>query len=79
MELRASQVSDVPTALSGRWNKARRFALAWEVLRRIKPSRMLGTQEEVSLRTADVQVAYEAMEKGYMLTCLLMPPLHHST
>jgi len=79
MEPQASQVSDVPAAMSGRWNKARRFALAWEVLRRIKPSRMLGTQEEVPLRTTDVLAAHEATEKAEGLTCLIVPPRYHST
>jgi len=76
IELRASQVSDVPAALSGRWDKARRFALAWELLKKIKPSRLLGSgvNTRVPLRTHDVQAAYEAMERGEILTCLLIPP-----
>lgn len=50
MQLVASQVSHVPAALTGRWTKARRFALTWDMLRRIRPSRMLaacgGSQHE---------------------------------
>jgi len=36
-----SQVSTIRPELSGCWNKARRFALAWQVLQRIQPQRWI--------------------------------------
>ncbi len=39
MRLISSQVSTLAPELSGRWTKERRFALAWEMLRQIRPSR----------------------------------------
>jgi 2-desacetyl-2-hydroxyethyl bacteriochlorophyllide A dehydrogenase len=41
IKLIASQVSTIAPALSGRWDKARRFAVAWDALRRIQPSRWI--------------------------------------
>ncbi len=37
----ASQVSTIAPELSGRWDKARRFGVAWEAIRRIRPSRWI--------------------------------------
>ena len=44
IELVCSQVSHVPGDLLPRWTKQRRFHLAWDVLRRIRPSRLLRLQ-----------------------------------
>ena len=41
IRLIASQVSSIAPELSGRWNKPRRFALAWEMLRRTQPQRWI--------------------------------------
>jgi 2-desacetyl-2-hydroxyethyl bacteriochlorophyllide A dehydrogenase len=41
IRLISSQVSAIAPELSGRWDKRRRFALAWEMLKRIKPSRLV--------------------------------------
>lgn len=41
IRLLSSQVSTIASDLSGRWDKARRFALAWEMLRRLRPSRLV--------------------------------------
>jgi 2-desacetyl-2-hydroxyethyl bacteriochlorophyllide A dehydrogenase len=37
----ASQVSTIAPELSGRWDKARRFATAWKALERIRPSKWI--------------------------------------
>jgi len=36
-----SQVSTLAPALSGRWDKQRRFDLAWDMIRRIDPSQLV--------------------------------------
>lgn len=41
MRLISSQVSTIAPALSGRWDKKRRFETAWEMIRRIKPSKWI--------------------------------------
>ena len=43
MEIVASQVSRIPATLSMRWDKGRRFDVAWELLRAIRPSTTLTT------------------------------------
>lgn len=37
----SSQVSTLAPHLTGRWDKARRFEVAWEMLRRIRPARLI--------------------------------------
>lgn len=41
IKLISSQVSTIAPELSGRWNKNRRFQIAWEMLREIQPSRFI--------------------------------------
>lgn len=41
IQLIASQVSTIAPALSGRWDKSRRFGVAWEALRRIQPQKWI--------------------------------------
>jgi 2-desacetyl-2-hydroxyethyl bacteriochlorophyllide A dehydrogenase len=41
IQLISSQVSTVAPELSGRWDKGRRFDLAWEMLEKIRPSRLI--------------------------------------
>lgn len=41
IRLIASQVSTLPPELSGRWDKARRFRLAWQMLRQVQPERLV--------------------------------------
>ncbi len=41
IRLLSSQVSTLAPQLSGRWSKARRFALAWEMLRQVRPARLI--------------------------------------
>lgn len=41
IQLISSQVSTIAPVLSGRWDKARRFGVAWEALRRIQPQKWI--------------------------------------
>lgn len=41
IQLISSQVSTIAPALSGRWDKARRFEVAWEALGRIQPQKWI--------------------------------------
>jgi 2-desacetyl-2-hydroxyethyl bacteriochlorophyllide A dehydrogenase len=41
LKITTSQVSSLAPELSGRWDKARRFALTWEVLKQVKPSQLI--------------------------------------
>jgi 2-desacetyl-2-hydroxyethyl bacteriochlorophyllide A dehydrogenase len=41
IRLIASQVSSLAPELSGRWTKERRFAWAWEMIRRVRPARLI--------------------------------------
>ena len=41
IRLLSSQVSTLAPALTGRWDKARRLALAWDWIRRLEPGRMV--------------------------------------
>ncbi len=41
IRLISSQVSSLAPELTGRWNKARRFAVAWEAIQRIQPEKWI--------------------------------------
>ncbi|TVP52687.1 MAG: oxidoreductase, partial [Halomonadaceae bacterium] len=41
LQLITSQVSTVAPALAGRWDKQRRFDLAWDMIRRIDPTQLI--------------------------------------
>ena len=55
-----SQVSEIKAALSGLWSKERRFALTWELVKSIKPSRLITKRATLS----GAQEAYEALDRG---------------
>ena len=52
MQLISSQVSSIAPGLRGRWSKERRFAAAWDAIRRIGPERFI-TQRIPITRAAD--------------------------
>ena len=56
-----SQVSTIPAALSGLWDKWRRFNLTWEMVGLICPFEKLRTKV---YDLDDAQVAYEDLESG---------------
>lgn len=51
LHISTSQVSSIAPQLSGRWNKARRFELAWEMIRQTRPQQLI--THRASLHEAD--------------------------
>jgi threonine dehydrogenase-like Zn-dependent dehydrogenase len=41
IKVTSSQVSNINPVLSGRWDKSRRFEVAWEMLEQVKPSQLI--------------------------------------
>ncbi|CAM9807365.1 unnamed protein product, partial [Hapterophycus canaliculatus] len=57
----ASGVSRLPAGLTDRWDKARRFATAWSLVRELRPSSFLTTS---SPGLEGAQGAYESLGAG---------------
>jgi 2-desacetyl-2-hydroxyethyl bacteriochlorophyllide A dehydrogenase len=55
LRLISSQVSTIAPELSGRWSKQRRLAAAWDLIARVRPSRLVTHRYPIE----DVQQAYE--------------------
>ena len=70
--LQSSQVSTIDPALSGEFDKGRRFAVAWEMIRRVRPERYVSTR----IALEDGAEAYSQLEDnpGEVLTVLLKHP-----
>lgn len=66
----SSQVSTLPPALGGRWDRARRFAVAWEMIRRVAPSRWI-THEFAVERAAEAYALLDRGEGGEALQVVL--------
>jgi 2-desacetyl-2-hydroxyethyl bacteriochlorophyllide A dehydrogenase len=60
IKLISSQVSTISPELSGRWDKSRRFDVAWKALERIKPEKWI--THKFSLDDADK--AYQLLDKN---------------
>lgn len=73
IRLISSQVSTVTPALSARWSKQRRFALAWDMIRRIRPSRFITHQ--IPLRRA--REAFELIDKDPAATIQVVLEYEH--
>jgi threonine dehydrogenase-like Zn-dependent dehydrogenase len=58
--IKTSQVSEIPAELTALWSKERRFALTWDLVRQIRPSRLITRQ--TTLRHA--KAAYDALDQG---------------
>jgi len=58
--IQTSQVSEIPANLSRLWSKERRFAYTWDLVKQIRPSRLLTK----ILTLKEAQEAYEALDKG---------------
>ena len=52
LQISTSQVSTIAPQLSGRWDKARRFELSWEMIRQVQPQQMI--THRAPLQEADV-------------------------
>ncbi|GMH83453.1 hypothetical protein TrVE_jg1048 [Triparma verrucosa] len=59
-----SQVSEIPARLAGRWDKQRRFDLAWDMIRQIGVNKILGSGDVVRLEPQDAQRVFEGLESG---------------
>ena len=68
IRLISSQVSTIPGKVSDLWSKSRRFGEAWNLLRRVCPSR---TMSAVSYHVSNVAQAYAALDNQEALTCLI--------
>jgi threonine dehydrogenase-like Zn-dependent dehydrogenase len=55
----SSQVSTIAPELTGRWDKARRFQTAWDMIRRVRPQELIS--HRLSLNQADV--IYDLLDK----------------
>lgn len=58
--LQTSQVSELPASLLGLWDKKRRFGLAWELVRELRPSRLLTKTTGL----AKAMEAYQSLAQG---------------
>lgn len=67
IHLIASQVSHIPASLAGRWSKERRFQLAWQLLRDIRPAQVLPIH---LVNVNDAPTAYKALANGEYLQVL---------
>lgn len=60
LKITTSQVSSLAPELSGRWNKARRFSIAWEMLRQVRPSRWISHRAPLP----DAQDVYQQLDRN---------------
>jgi threonine dehydrogenase-like Zn-dependent dehydrogenase len=60
IKLIASQVSTISPDLSGRWDKSRRFKVAWKALERIKPEKWITHRFSID----DAGKAYDLLDKN---------------
>lgn len=58
--IKTSQVSEIPAELTALWSKDRRFALTWELVRKIRPSRLITRTSTLN----EAQEAYELLDAG---------------
>jgi len=58
--IRASQVSTIPPSLTGLWNKDRRFALTWALIKSLQPSKLITKR----LSLTEAQQAYKLLDTG---------------
>jgi threonine dehydrogenase-like Zn-dependent dehydrogenase len=58
--IQTSQVSEIPAKLSQLWTKERRFAYTWDLVKQLRPSRLLSKV----LPLDNAQEAYEALDNG---------------
>jgi len=59
IELIASQVSTIAPGLSGRWDKGRRFKVAWDALERIQPEKWITHRFPIN----QTEKAYQLLDK----------------
>jgi threonine dehydrogenase-like Zn-dependent dehydrogenase len=64
IKLISSQVSSIAPELSGRWDKARRFEVAWEALKRIQPQKWITHRFSIE----DAKKAYKLLDENPQTT-----------
>lgn len=64
----SSQVSSIAPHLAGRWSSARRLALAWEMLREIRPASCISHR----FALADAALAYDLIDRSPEETILVI-------
>ncbi len=64
----SSQVSSIAPHLAGRWSSTRRLALAWEMLRRIRPASCISHR----FALADAALAYDLIDRSPEQTILVI-------
>ncbi len=72
IKLIGSQVSSIEPRFSGRWTKGRRFSLAWEMIRRLKPSRFITHRFPVERASS----AYQLLDKNPERTIQIILTYH---
>ena len=68
IKLISSQVSTIAPELSGRWDKARRFEVAWEALKRIQPQKWITHRFPIE----EAVKAYDLLDKNPQETIQVM-------
>lgn len=63
--IKTSQVSNIPAELSTLWSKERRFSLTWELIRVLRPSRLITKRATLD----EAQEAYVSLETGKEIAC----------
>ena len=58
--IQTSQVSEIPASLSQLWTKERRFSYTWDLVKQLRPSRLLTSVLDLE----QAQQAYEALDTG---------------
>jgi 2-desacetyl-2-hydroxyethyl bacteriochlorophyllide A dehydrogenase len=59
LQIITSQVSSIAPTLSGRWNKNRRFELAWEMIRQIQPAHWISHKSNIT----DCETIYQILDQ----------------
>ena len=60
LQIMTSQVSTLAPALSGRWDKARRFSVAWDMISKIRPEQLITHRVAIS----DAALLYQQLDEG---------------
>ena len=68
IKLISSQVSTIAPELSGRWDKTRRFEVAWEALKRIQPQKWITHRFPIE----EANQAYELLDKNPQATIQIL-------
>lgn len=59
LQIKTSQVSTLASGLTGRWDKARRFATAWQMIRRLQPHRLISHRQALDNAPALYQLLHD--------------------